>query len=131
MTPIVAVGETHIEHDAGKAVSVVTAQVRGAFAGFDDDFIARCAVAYEPVWAIGTGLACDVDGADRVMGTIRATLPALRDVRILYGGSMNAENVASFLAAPNIDGGLIGGASLSADSFAAMIKASRHVVEAR
>jgi triosephosphate isomerase len=131
ITPIVAVGETHVEHQAGNAIPIVTAQVRGAFAGIPDADIARCNLAYEPVWAIGTGLACDVKDADHVMGAIRATLPALADVRILYGGSVNPENVASFVTAPNVDGALVGGASLGALSFAALIKESRHVVEAR
>ncbi|HXP94775.1 MAG TPA: triose-phosphate isomerase [Candidatus Binatia bacterium] len=131
ITPIVAVGETHIEHVAGKTIPLVTAQVRGAFAGIAEQAIERCVLAYEPVWAIGTGLACDPREADAVMGEIRATLPALRDVRILYGGSVNPENIAAFVKTPNVDGALVGGASLSALSFAALIKESRNVVEAR
>jgi triosephosphate isomerase len=131
LTPIVAVGETHAEHADGLAVRVVTSQVRGAFDGISAADIGRCVLAYEPVWAIGTGLACGVDEADAVMGEIRSTLPALRDVRILYGGSVNPENIKTFVQAPNIDGALVGGASLSAPSFAALIKESRTVAQAR
>lgn len=131
ITPIVAVGETRAEHEAGSAIGIVTSQLRGAFAGIADRDVERCVLAYEPVWAIGTGLACDSAEAGQVMGAMRASLPALRDVRILYGGSVNPENIAEFIKAPNVDGALVGGASLSAASFAALIKESRRVVEAR
>jgi triosephosphate isomerase len=130
ITPIVAVGETESEHAAGAAIRVVTAQVRRAFADLAEAEIARCVVAYEPIWAIGTGLACDPPEADLVMGEIRAALPALRDVRVLYGGSVNPENIAGFIRRPNIDGALVGGASLAAASFAALIRETRTIVEA-
>ena len=82
-------------------------------------------VAYEPIWAIGTGNADSPAEADHIMGEIRAKMPGLHDARILYGGSMNPKNVAAFLAQPNIDGGLIGGASLQPGSFAALLEGAR------
>jgi triosephosphate isomerase (TIM) len=125
LTPIVAVGETHGEHEAGAATRIVTDQVRGAFDGVSEDGMRACVLAYEPVWAIGTGLACDAEAADAVMGEMRATLPALSDVRILYGGSVNPGNIAAFMEKKNVDGALVGGASLVAASFAALIEGAR------
>jgi triosephosphate isomerase len=122
ITPIVAVGETAQEHDAGLARDKVHAQVIAAFDGMPAGDVARCVVAYEPIWAIGTGHAETPDGANATMGEIRAAIDGLQDVRILYGGSMNADNVASFVAQPNIDGGLVGGASLDPASFAALLE---------
>ncbi len=92
-----------------------------ALDGLTDEEIARVVVAYEPIWAIGTGQNCDPDEANRVMGVIRNSVPALADVPILYGGSMKAENVAAYMAQPNINGGLVGGASLDPDGFARLI----------
>ena len=122
ITPIVAVGETADQHAAGLARETVCAQVRAAFAAMPVADVARCVVAYEPIWAIGTGHADTPDGANTVMGEIRAAVDGLQDVRILYGGSMNPGNVASFVAQPNIDGGLVGGASLEPASFAALLE---------
>jgi triosephosphate isomerase (TIM) len=130
LTPIVAVGETHGEHAEGAAVQIVTSQVRAAFDGIADADVRRCVLAYEPVWAIGTGLACDAPVADAVMSRIRGVRTALQDVRILYGGSVNPENIKGFIQAPNVDGALVGGASLSAPSFAALIKESRTAAQA-
>jgi triosephosphate isomerase len=131
LVPIVAVGETHDEHKRGQSKQLVRAQIQAALAGLSKDEVARCVVAYEPVWAIGTGLACDPQEADDVMAQIRDAVPALADVRILYGGSVNPENIASFMSLPNIDGALVGGASLGALSFASLITQSRTVVQAR
>jgi triosephosphate isomerase len=125
ITPIVAVGETEQQHAAGQARDTVCAQVRAAFAEMPAADVARCVVAYEPIWAIGTGRADTPAGANAIMGEIRAAVDGLRDVRILYGGSMNPGNVASFVAQPNIDGGLVGGASLDAASFAALLDGAR------
>jgi triosephosphate isomerase len=117
LTPIVAVGESAAEHAAGETRARVVAQTQAAFAGFDAGEIARCVVAYEPIWAIGTGNADTPEGANAVMGEIRAAVPGLAGVRVLYGGSVNPGNVAAFAAQPNIDGGLVGGASLNPRSF--------------
>jgi triosephosphate isomerase len=125
ITPIVAVGETAAEHAAGQARDKVCAQIQAAFAGVTVAVVARCVVAYEPIWAIGTGNADSPAEADHIMGEIRAKMAGLHDARILYGGSMKPDNVAAFLAQPNIDGGLIGGASLEPDSFAALLEGAR------
>ncbi|HEY1883185.1 MAG TPA: triose-phosphate isomerase [Candidatus Cybelea sp.] len=121
LTPIVAVGETSQEHDAGEADERVISQTRDAFAGIPAEDLAKVVVAYEPIWAIGTGKNCDPREANRVMGTIRRCVAELGGVPILYGGSMNAANVASYMAQPQINGGLIGGASLDPEGFASLI----------
>ncbi len=125
LTPIVAVGETAEERAAGATRDKVTRQVRAAFDKIPDGEVCRCVVAYEPIWAIGTGNACSPDDADAVMGEIRAAVPALRTARLLYGGSMTPQNVAAFVARPNVDGGLVGGASLDPASFAALLEGAR------
>jgi triosephosphate isomerase len=125
ITPIVAVGETAEEHAAGQAFDKVCAQLRAAFDGMPFPDVARCVVAYEPIWAIGTGNADTPEGANAIMGEIRATIPGLEHAHLLYGGSMNPGNVAAFVAQPNIDGGLVGGASLEPDSFAALLEGAR------
>ena len=122
MTPIVAVGETLEERDAGETDTRVVSQTRCALDGLTDDEIARVILAYEPIWAIGTGKNCDPAEAGRVMGAIRACVPALADVPLLYGGSMKAENVAAYMAQEHINGGLVGGASLDAASFATLMR---------
>ena len=121
ITPIVAVGETAEQHAAGLARDTVHAQVIAAFDGMPAGDVARCVLAYEPIWAIGTGHAETPDGANTTMGEIRGAVDGLQNVRILYGGSMNPGNVASFVAQPNIDGGLVGGASLDPASFAELL----------
>jgi triosephosphate isomerase (TIM) len=125
ITPIVAVGETAEEHAAGKARDKVCAQVRAAFDGMPEADVARCAVAYEPIWAIGTGNADSPDEANHIMGEIRAAVAGLANVRILYGGSVKPDNIASYVAQANIDGALVGGASLEPGSFAALLGEAR------
>ena len=125
ITPIVAVGETAEEHRAGRATARVCEQVTLAFAGIGAQDVARCVVAYEPIWAIGTGNADSPPEANALMGEIRGAVRGLENVRLLYGGSMKPDNVASFLAQPNIDGGLVGGASLDPASFAALLEGAR------
>lgn len=122
MTPIVAVGETLQERQDGRTDERVISQTQIALEGLDDDDVHRIVMAYEPIWAIGTGHNCDPAEADRVMGHIRSCVPALRDVPILYGGSMKPENVASYMAQFNINGGLVGGASLDPNGFATLIR---------
>ncbi len=124
LTPIVCVGETGDERDAGEALARVVAQARAALDGLGRDGAAKVVMAYEPVWAIGTGKNCNADDADAAMASIRTSVDGLQNVRILYGGSMKTENVAAYACMPNINGGLIGGASLDPIAFAALIRAA-------
>jgi triosephosphate isomerase len=121
LTPIVAVGESASDHAAGRAREFVTGQTRAAFDGLDAASVARCVVAYEPVWAIGSGTADNPAGANAIMGAIRASVDGLDDARLLYGGSVKPENIGAFLAQPNIDGALVGGASLDPRSLAKLV----------
>jgi triosephosphate isomerase (TIM) len=125
LTPIVAVGETLGERQAGSTDERVVVQTRAAFEGIPQAALATVVLAYEPIWAIGTGENCDPAEADRVMWRIRSSLEGLQETPILYGGSMTAENVASYLGLPNINGGLVGGASLDPIGFAALIANSQ------
>ncbi|NGP05176.1 triose-phosphate isomerase [Rhodococcus sp. 14C212] len=124
LTPIVCIGEGLDIREAGRHVSHNVAQLRGSLAGLSADEIAKIVVAYEPVWAIGTGKVASAADAQEVCAAVRATLaelasPEVADaVRVLYGGSVNAKNVGELVAQPDIDGGLVGGASLKADEFA-------------
>jgi triosephosphate isomerase (TIM) len=122
LIPIVAVGETLAERDLGLTDDRVIAQIRAAFDGVVRAELSKTVIAYEPIWAIGTGKSCDPGEADRVMGLIRGCLSGLDETRILYGGSMKPENVASYIERPHIDGGLIGGASLDPNAFAQLIR---------
>ncbi len=131
LTPIVAVGETPDEHRAHRTRERVTQQTRAAFAGVSAADVARCIVAYEPIWAIGTGLSDSPENASDVIGEIRASVEGLANARLLYGGSMKPENAAAFMAQPQIDGGLIGGASLTARTFLAVIDAASSAAGAR
>ena len=121
LTPIVAVGETGSQRSAGETDDRVVTQTRAALAGVATTDLSRVVIAYEPIWAIGTGQNCDPDEADRVMALIRTSVEGLAGTPILYGGSMKAENVAAYVAKPNVNGGLVGGASLDPAGFAALI----------
>ena len=129
IAPIVCVGESLAVRDAGTTDEYVCAQVRAAFAGMDAADAEGAVVAYEPIWAIGTGRTATPEQAEAVCAAIRATLADLygaevaEEMRVLYGGSMNPGNVEGLMAQPNIDGGLIGGASLKAASFVQLINA--------
>lgn len=130
INPIVCVGESLAVRDEGTYIEFVDAQIRAAFAGLDAADADGCVVAYEPIWAIGTGRTATPEQAEEVCAAIRETLTDLfgderaQSMRILYGGSMNEGNAALLLAGPNIDGGLIGGASLKAPSFIEIVKAA-------
>jgi triosephosphate isomerase len=124
LTPIVAVGETLPVRDAGNTSEHVIAQTRAALEGLSAPQLARIVLAYEPVWAIGTGRNCDPAEANKVMSEIRLCIPGLNDVPILYGGSVKAENIAAYTAQPEIDGGLVGGASLDPAVFAQLCAAA-------
>jgi triosephosphate isomerase (TIM) len=122
LIPIVAVGETIDERNAGLTEERVVAQTHAALDGIVGPDLGRIVMAYEPIWAIGTGKNCDPVEADRVMSLIRACVDGLEETPILYGGSMKPENVRSYVEQPNINGGLVGGASLDPNGFAALVE---------
>ena len=128
ITPIVCVGETLAEREAGRTEEVVKRQL-AAVIHTNGHCISEIVVAYEPVWAIGTGKTASAEQAQEVHAVLRAQLKAATEhadrIHILYGGSMNAANAAQLLAQPDIDGGLVGGASLKAADFLAIIAAAR------
>ena len=128
ITPIVCVGETLAEREAGQTEAVVKRQL-AAVIHLNGHCISEVVVAYEPVWAIGTGKTASPEQAQQVHAVLRAQLAAASDkapsIRLLYGGSMNAANAAQLLAQPDIDGGLIGGASLKAADFQAILAAAQ------
>ena len=130
LRPIICVGETLRERQSGETDAIVAGQVCAALDGISAAQIAESVFAYEPVWAIGTGEVCAADEADRVCGVVRAAIASVSNVetaeavRIQYGGSMKPDNAADLLSRPNIDGGLIGGASLKAADFAAIVVAA-------
>ena len=131
ITPIMCVGESLAVRDEGTYIDYVCAQVRAGLAGLAPAEVRDCVVAYEPIWAIGTGRTATPEQAQEVCAAIRATLAELADtetagkVRVLYGGSMNPGNVEMLLAEPDIDGGLIGGAALKVESFVQLIEACK------
>lgn len=130
LKPIVCVGETLEERKSEVTNQVVRKQVTGALDGVLPDELSDLVLAYEPVWAIGTGLTATPEQAEAVHGVIRQVLTDLYDdsiaqsLRIQYGGSVKPDNAAELFGQPNIDGGLIGGAALDADSFTAIVKAA-------
>ena len=125
LKPIMCVGETLEERESGVTDELVAGQVKKGLAGVES--IENVVIAYEPVWAIGTGKTATAEEANRVCGIIRETVgqmlgaEAAEAVRIQYGGSMNPKNVAELMAQPNIDGGLIGGAALKAQDFSELV----------
>lgn len=132
--PIVCVGETLDERRAGREQEVVRTQLEGCLKGLSDEDMAKVVIAYEPVWAIGTGETATPQQAQDMHAFIRQTLANLYDaelsevVQILYGGSMNAANARELLSCPDVDGGLIGGASLKADQFISIISTAYDLV---
>lgn len=127
VTPIICVGELLAEREAGKTEAVVSAQIRGCLKDFSADQMRASIIAYEPVWAIGTGKAATPEMAQEVHALIRKLLKELFNdevagaVRILYGGSVKPDNVKALMSQADIDGALVGGASLKADSFSALV----------
>jgi len=131
LIPIVCVGETLAEYEAGRTAEVVSRQMREGLKGLEPAFAAAIVVAYEPVWAIGTGRASTGENANAVVkDVIRPALAALygdqtaQAVRVLYGGSVTAANAAEFFAQPDIDGALVGGASLKMEEFVPITRAA-------
>jgi triosephosphate isomerase len=128
MIPIMCVGETLEEREAGDTAAKVSGQVKGGLDGLDGDQIGGLVVAYEPIWAIGTGRNATPEDANETIGVIRSMVAGLAGeaaagaVRILYGGSVKPGNIAALMAMPEIDGALVGGASLDADDFAGIVR---------
>ena len=135
LTPILCVGESLQQRETGVTFEHITMQLKSAFHGVVPDQLRRIIVAYEPIWAIGTGLTASPQEAEEVCQHIRTVIRKLssaktaRATSILYGGSMNDKNAESLLAQPDIDGGLIGGASLDPEKFVRIINASNQETE--
>lgn len=131
LTPIVCVGELLEQREAGQTMSVIQEQFDGSFAGISEADMQKCVIAYEPVWAIGTGKVATPEQAEEVHADLRKLMEqrynsAVADsVRIQYGGSVKPDNAGDLLARPNIDGALVGGASLKVDSFLGIIAAAK------
>ena len=130
MQPIVCVGESLEQREQGVTASVIETQVRIALNGVAKEQMRKIVIAYEPIWAIGTGKTATADDAQEVCGAIRKTLVEIfgeeiaQGIRILYGGSANPSNIAGFLEKEDVDGALVGGASLKADGFADMVRSA-------
>jgi triosephosphate isomerase len=128
LTPILCVGETMEERDSGRTEDRVVDQLKTALAGLDEERIGALVVAYEPIWAIGTGRNAEPADAGEVIGVIRRTAGSMaspaasRAMRVQYGGSVKAGNIREFMAHPEIDGALVGGASLDPEEFALIVK---------
>jgi triosephosphate isomerase len=128
ITPIVCVGETLKQREAGQTADLIGLQVRGAVHDLSSEELAGIVIAYEPVWAIGTGLAASSADANTVAAGIRRVVSdiggeaAARAVRIQYGGSVSPDNIAEFMGQPDVDGALVGGASLVAAKFLPIVR---------
>jgi triosephosphate isomerase len=129
LSPIICVGENLQQNEAGQTEAFVRGQVQAALRDLSDEQVQGLVIAYEPIWAIGTGRAATGADANRVIGlVIRGTVAAMFDestaqaIRVQYGGSVKPANIAEFMTQPDIDGALVGGASLAADTFVALTK---------
>jgi triosephosphate isomerase len=128
MTPIICVGETLEERETGETAAKVSRQVQAGLDGVDPSQVGAMVIAYEPIWAIGTGRNATPEDANETIGTIRSMVaglagePAAASIRIQYGGSVKPGNIAAIMAQPEIDGALVGGASLEADDFAQIVR---------
>jgi triosephosphate isomerase len=131
ITPILCVGETEAEYDAGKTAEVVQTELKESLEGLTAEEVSKMVIAYEPIWAIGTGKSADVNTAENCCKLVRETVKGLYDeatatnVRIQYGGSVKPNNIKEYMACEDIDGALIGGASLKVDSFKELIDATK------
>ena len=127
LLPIICVGENIEQNEAGRTMEVIERQVRAALQGLDGEQVRTCVVAYEPIWAIGTGRPATGEGANEVIGAIRRLVAGMHgedvagEMRIQYGGSVNRENIGEFVSQPEIDGALVGGASLRAEEFVRIV----------
>ncbi|MBI2980082.1 MAG: triosephosphate isomerase, partial [Chloroflexi bacterium] len=131
LKPILCVGEKLEENEAGKTEEIVTGQLKSSLAGIN--YTASLVIAYEPIWAIGTGKAATSHQANDTIGLIRRSVSGMygkepaSQVRILYGGSVTADNIAEFIRQTEIDGALVGGASLKADQFVSIVKQTAEI----
>ncbi|MDH6364630.1 triosephosphate isomerase [Enterococcus sp. PF1-24] len=129
MTPILCCGESLETYEAGKTAEWIEGQITAGLADLSAEQVSNLVIAYEPIWAIGTGKSADAQIADEICGVVRSTVEKLygkevaESVRIQYGGSVKPENIAEYMAKENVDGALVGGASLEADSFLALLNA--------
>lgn len=129
MTPIICCGESLETYEAGKTAEWIKGQITAALEGLTAEQVSNLVIAYEPIWAIGTGKSADATIADDICGVVRQTVADLysndvaEKVRIQYGGSVKPENIAEYMAKENVDGALVGGASLQPDSFLALLEA--------
>ena len=129
LTPIVCVGESLEERESGKTVELVAKQVKKAFEGIGEDLAKEAVIAYEPIWAIGTGKTATAEDANEVCGAIRATVAEVYNaevadsIRIQYGGSVKPDNIQELLSMEHIDGALVGGASLEPASYLKLLEA--------
>lgn len=134
LTPIICVGESLEQNEAGETIEVVTKQVRAAFEGIDSP--QGTVIAYEPIWAIGTGKAARGDQANATSGVIRSVVAQLygdsvaQEIRIQYGGSVSSTNIAEYISQPEIDGALVGGASLKAAEFVGIVEQTAKIKKA-
>ena len=134
LKPIICIGETLDERNGGKLETVLSTQVKGAFQDVSAEDAAKCVLAYEPVWAIGTGVVATDEQAEDTQKYVRSVVAEIygeaiaNGMRIQYGGSMKPDNAQGLLAQANIDGGLIGGAALKPDTFFAIIKAAEEAL---
>ena len=130
LNPIICVGESLDQREMGVTMELIALQVKSALAGVAAENIRRCVIAYEPIWAIGTGKTATADQAEEVCAAIRKVVgelygeDAAKALTVQYGGSMNPKNAEELLSKPDVDGGLIGGASLKADQFAVIVDAA-------
>jgi triosephosphate isomerase len=131
LVPIICCGESDAERESGKAADKVKDQVAKALEGLDADQVKKSVIAYEPIWAIGTGKSATSDDANEMCGVIRETVASLYDeetaeaIRIQYGGSVKPENIKEYMAQEHIDGALVGGASLKPDSFVQLLEGAK------
>ncbi|OES46166.1 triose-phosphate isomerase [Domibacillus iocasae] len=129
MTPIICCGETLEQREAGETNAFVAGQIKAALEGLSEEQVSNAVIAYEPIWAIGTGKSSSSNDANEVCAEIRETVRGLYSdktadsIRIQYGGSVKPENIAEYMAQPDIDGALVGGASLDAASYLALLEA--------
>lgn len=130
LNPIICVGESLAQREMGVTMELIALQVKSALAGVSAEQMRRCVIAYEPIWAIGTGKTATADQAEEVCAAIRKVVgelygeDAAKALTVQYGGSMNPKNAEELLSKPDVDGGLIGGASLKADQFAVIVDAA-------
>lgn len=130
IVPIICCGETDAEREAGETVAKVSSQIRAALQGFSAEQVTHMVIAYEPIWAIGTGKTATADDANETCGAIRNVIAELYDqntadaIRIQYGGSVKPENIVELLSKEHIDGALVGGASLQVESYVKLLEAA-------